>query len=68
MEKSTNSTKRANPSTANRVTSRILEQTNRYHCRSSFINFEESLEPTPSRDDGTAFPSEGTSLNQGERG
>ena len=68
MEKSTNSTKRANPSTANRVTSRILEQTNRYHCRSSFISFDESLDSTPGGAEDTAFPSEETSLKNGQRG
>jgi len=47
MEESTHSTEKSDPSDADRVTNRVLEHINRYYFRSSFINFDEPLEPTP---------------------
>ena len=76
MEETTNSTKEANPSDAHRVTNRVLEHLNRYSFRSSFINFDELLEPTPTEapriyannHSGKAFSSDGTALKDGQRG
>jgi hypothetical protein len=64
MQEMTNSTEQANPSYAYRVTNRVLKHINRYYFRSSFINFDEPLAPTPtgapriyaSNHSGMAFP------------
>ena len=73
MEEMTNSTAKANPSYAYRVTNRVLKHINRYYFRTSFINFDEPLEPTPtgapriyaSNHSGMAFPWDGISFATG---